>query len=79
MKAIRRRLPCTPIFAVRSFGTENRRPQGPFVPATDSVYPLLIFKGTDIKDLQVLQDPAVAQPTALVSLHFPYICNPAFV
>jgi hypothetical protein len=42
------------MLVVRCFGTEDRQPQ--VTPGSDALYPFLIFKGIDIKNLIVIED-----------------------
>eukprot|EP01062_Namystynia_karyoxenos_P024745 TRINITY_DN1967_c0_g1_i1.p2 TRINITY_DN1967_c0_g1~~TRINITY_DN1967_c0_g1_i1.p2 ORF type:complete len:411 (+),score=86.13 TRINITY_DN1967_c0_g1_i1:120-1352(+) len=46
---------------VRMFGTENRPTATP-IQASDDVYRFIVFKGSDIKDLTVFNDPKDAPP-----------------
>jgi protein LSM14 len=46
---------------VQTRGTENREPSSNFVPGSDDIYQYIIFRGSDIKELSLIQESAVPE------------------
>lgn len=56
--------------AVRSFGTEDRETPYPIMPQP-TVYDYILFRGSDIKDIRVVNNVAIPNDPAIMQMHLP--------
>lgn len=56
--------------AVRSFGTEERETSYPIMPQP-TVYDYILFRGSDIKDIRVVNNVAIPNDPAIMQMHLP--------
>lgn len=62
---------CTIALAnVRSFGTEDRETPYP-IPPQPTVYDYILFRGSDIKDIRVINSVAIPNDPAIMQMHLP--------
>ncbi|CRK92681.1 CLUMA_CG006315, isoform A [Clunio marinus] len=62
---------CTIALAnVRSFGTEDRETPYPIMPQP-TVYDYILFRGSDIKDIRVVNNVAIPNDPAIMQMHLP--------
>lgn len=58
------------MFTVRSFGTEDRETSYPIMPQP-TVYDYILFRGSDIKDIRVVNNVAIPNDPAIMQMHLP--------
>lgn len=56
--------------AVKSYGTEDRETQFPIAPQ-NQCYDYILFRGTDIKDIRVINNNPVPNDPAIMQMHLP--------
>lgn len=61
---------CYVIILVRSFGTEDRETQYPILPQP-TIYDYILFRGSDIKDIRVVNNVAIPNDPAIMQMHLP--------
>lgn len=62
--------PLSPPFAVKSFGTEDRETSYPIMPQP-TVYDYILFRGSDIKDIRVVNNVVIPNDPAIMQMHMP--------
>lgn len=55
---------------VRSFGTEDRETSYPILPQS-TVYDYILFRGSDIKDIRVVNSVPIPNDPAIMQMHLP--------
>lgn len=66
------------LFAVRSYGTEDRDGQYA-IPPQDEVFDYILFRGSDIKDIRVVNNvPRVPHDPAIMQMHVSNQNQPSF-
>lgn len=58
------------VFIVRSFGTEEREAAYPILPQP-TVYDYILFRGSDIKDIRVVNNVSIPNDPAIMQMHLP--------
>lgn len=62
---------------VRSFGTEEREAAYPILPQP-TVYDYILFRGSDIKDIRVVNNVSIPNDPAIMQMHLPPQQQPGF-
>lgn len=55
---------------MRSFGTEDRETQYPILPQP-TIYDYILFRGSDIKDIRVVNNVTIPNDPAIMQMHLP--------